>query len=249
MKKFLSVIIIIFLCFTPSYAMPLFENRGKVLVLTYHLISDNPQDWGNYCIPPSAFESDIATLKNNGYEFLKASEIADADISKRKIAVITFDDGYKSDIEFALPVLKKYNACATFFIYGEAIGKDNYLTKDDVKTLSQETCAEIGNHSYSVHSDSKDTLITMYSNIKYQNTVINDFLINNNLLKEITGKSPTALSYPNGVYSSEINSVLMNYGIKITFSTDEIQFKKPSVLKAVGRKNRSYNRNMTNLLK
>lgn len=222
------------------------KTEEKIVVLTYHLISNNPKDWSDFCISPVVFENDIISLKNQNYIFLKASELANTDISNKKIAVITFDDGYKSDIEYAVPVLKKYNACATFFIYGDGVGKNGYLSEADVKAMSKEKCAEIGNHSFSLHNRPKDAIVSMFKN---KETVIADFQKNGAFLEKITGNVPTALSYPNGVYSSEVNSRLINSGIKITFSTDEIQFKKPTSSKAVGRKNRSSNKRLENLIK
>lgn len=37
-------------------------NDGK-MVLIYHKLSENPLEWGDYCIPPHMFESDIEYLK------------------------------------------------------------------------------------------------------------------------------------------------------------------------------------------
>ena len=41
--------------------------------------------------------------------------------SNRKIATIMFDDGYKDNIEFAAPILKKYNCKASFYVVTNCI--------------------------------------------------------------------------------------------------------------------------------
>jgi peptidoglycan/xylan/chitin deacetylase (PgdA/CDA1 family) len=47
--------------------------------------------------------------------------------TKKKIATILFDDGYKDNIEYAAPILKKYNCKASFYIVTNCI-ENNALT-------------------------------------------------------------------------------------------------------------------------
>jgi peptidoglycan/xylan/chitin deacetylase (PgdA/CDA1 family) len=47
-----------------------------------------------------------------------------------KTVVITFDDGYKDNLLNAVPILKKYNIPATFFITSGYINTDNTLSWD-----------------------------------------------------------------------------------------------------------------------
>jgi len=44
----------------------------------------------------------------------------------RKSIVITFDDGFKDNYEYAYPILKKYNLPATFFL------ADGFISKRDI---------------------------------------------------------------------------------------------------------------------
>ena len=228
-------------------AMPFFGNgSGNVLVLTYHRLSTDSAMANDYTITPDTFESDIKLLKENGYEFLKASQLGGAFSKGRKIAVITFDDGYKSDIEYAVPILEKYSACATFFIVGGFIGQDGYMSKDDVKLLSQKDCCEIGNHSYATHAQLPSTLSIMYRNGGYDGNIVADFQKNNAFLLEITGKTPTAVSYPYGIFNLSVDKSLRDLGITVTFSTAEIPYK-PSPI-PIGRKNRGHGRDIKKLL-
>lgn len=131
-------------------------DGNSALILMYHKLSENPAENGDFCIKPQEFEADIKLLCESGYTFLTASELAAAkkERGNRKIVVVTFDDGYESDYTYALPILEKYGAKATFFVFGGAIGKKEYMTKEQVKLLSASKCAEIGNHSFEIHSKS-----------------------------------------------------------------------------------------------
>lgn len=250
MKKFFLSLIIIFSLFTyGASAMPFLGKFGRVEILTYHLISENSSDWSDYCISPADFENDLKYLVNSGYEFMTASQLAGADVKGRKIAVITFDDGYKSDLKYAVPLLEKYNACATFFVFGKAIDTPGYMSKEDLKSISESKCAEIGNHSYELHSKNPSTLSIMYKSSNYEKEILDDYEKNSSLLKDITGKQITALSYPNGIYSPSIDAKLKDKGVLITFSTNTLKYNGVKKGTAIGRKNRSVHSKIENLVR
>lgn len=249
MKKFLIICLAVCTLYTHVSAMPLFSERGNTVVITYHRLSKQPLMWNDYCISPEQFEKDILFLKSKGYEFYKASQLASKKTEGKKIAVITFDDGYDSDFLYALPILEKHGACATFFIFGEGIGKNEYMSVQQLKQLSEKDCVEIGNHSYALHSRHKSTLEIMYGSGKQDKQIIEDFEKNDAFIAEITGKSALVLSYPNGVYSETVDKYLKNNGKTVTFSTKEMKFQNIEKEKPVGRKNRGAALKKENLLK
>lgn len=60
------------------------------------------------------FENVLSCLSDNGFQFKTVSELthhSDTD----KLVALTFDDGYSDNFEFALPLLQKFKATATFF--------------------------------------------------------------------------------------------------------------------------------------
>jgi peptidoglycan/xylan/chitin deacetylase (PgdA/CDA1 family) len=60
------------------------------------------------------FETVLSCLADNGFQFVAVSELtkhSDTD----KFVALTFDDGYSDNFEFALPLLQKFKATATFF--------------------------------------------------------------------------------------------------------------------------------------
>ena len=192
-----------------------------VLVLMYHKLSDNKEEWGDYCMSPQQFEKELLNLKNENYVFYTASELLSAKPEKgKRIVVITFDDGYESDYIHVLPLLKKHNAKATFFVFGQAIGTDGYMSETQLKALSDEECTEIGNHTYNLHGETPEYITKLYSTLKNINTIENDFKTNSDFIEKITGKKVTAASYPYGIYNSAVDLRLKGNGIKITFSSD-----------------------------
>jgi len=64
--------------------------------------------------------------------------------TKQKVVALTFDDGPTRNVEDILPLLKAYNAKATFFLIGNEIKKNPAEAKRIADSGNQ-----IGNHSYS----------------------------------------------------------------------------------------------------
>ena len=249
MKKFAVFAVIFALVFKTAFAVSFLDSRGRVEILMYHRICTDKTCRGDYCITPETFENDLKYFKKKGFSSVFASELGGTDVKGRKIVVITFDDGYKSDIEYAVPLLEKYGYCASFYIFGGAVGTDGYLTKDDVKRLSEKKCAEIGNHTYGLHSLLPSTLNLMYADKNCEDKIIADFNKNGEFLESIIGKKVETASYPNGEFSKSVDKRLKEGGIKTTFSTKWYAFSGISKSYPAGRKNRSMKINIENLMK
>ena len=68
-KKFLFLYVMICMLGSTAYALP-YTTKADVTVLMYHLISDNSDEWSDYCISSQTFENDIKTLLEKGYTFI-----------------------------------------------------------------------------------------------------------------------------------------------------------------------------------
>jgi peptidoglycan/xylan/chitin deacetylase (PgdA/CDA1 family) len=94
-------------------------------VLAYHLV-DRRMDAGIAWIPPARFERQIAWLAEAGYRSVSLSEYLHHDHhSGEKKIVITFDDGYRSLAQYALPILSRYRFAATVFVIAAYVGCTN----------------------------------------------------------------------------------------------------------------------------
>jgi peptidoglycan/xylan/chitin deacetylase (PgdA/CDA1 family) len=113
------------------YLLGMVCPRQRVVVLNYHRIADGSQDflldepdeeqftrhiqWLKLFFDVSIIETALYRLKNEKL--------------KRPIICFTFDDGYKNNLEVALPVLKKEDISACFFVtYSQ---KPNFMMWND----------------------------------------------------------------------------------------------------------------------
>lgn len=75
------------------------------------------------------FETVLSLLKNQNFEFVAISELTSRNY-KENLVALTFDDGYSDNFEFALPIIEKYNATATFFPVVEPCKMNSVLPLD-----------------------------------------------------------------------------------------------------------------------
>jgi peptidoglycan/xylan/chitin deacetylase (PgdA/CDA1 family) len=91
----------------------------------FHRVSDEPDAmWPP--MKPSLFSEIISYLTQN-FTIVPLEHYLDdpgAFQSKRKIVTVLFDDGYKDNIEIAVPILNKYKCPASFYVVTDCIDKD-----------------------------------------------------------------------------------------------------------------------------
>jgi peptidoglycan/xylan/chitin deacetylase (PgdA/CDA1 family) len=112
-----------------------------VPVLTYHDIG--PQAKGRLVIGAKSFAEQMRYLKDNRYRVITLAELFEFLQLKRQLprraVVLTFDDGYRSFLTHAYPVLKEFGFTATLFVYTDYVGSGrNALDWSDLARLSAE---------------------------------------------------------------------------------------------------------------
>ena len=93
------------------------KDMKKTRIMMYHMISDQLKESkkSGLRVSPDMFERHLKYFKDNGWKFIKMSELQ-LYKNDNKVVAITFDDGYLDNYTNALPLLKKYNACATLYL-------------------------------------------------------------------------------------------------------------------------------------
>lgn len=104
-------------------------------VLMYHKVNPDPRTGGlGLRVPPDKFDWQMRYLKENGYESVSMADVMDhfekGKHLPEKPIVITFDDGYKDNYDFAYPIMKKYGFTGTIFVVSKSIGNTNFYDVD-----------------------------------------------------------------------------------------------------------------------
>jgi peptidoglycan/xylan/chitin deacetylase (PgdA/CDA1 family) len=89
------------------------EPMEDLLILCYHAIS--PSWPAALSVTPELFERQLDALVQRGYQSARLTEAVIGEVGPR-VAVITFDDGYRSVLELAKPILDRYGFSATLYV-------------------------------------------------------------------------------------------------------------------------------------
>jgi peptidoglycan/xylan/chitin deacetylase (PgdA/CDA1 family) len=96
------------------------------LVLMYHRIAEPAVDPWNLCVSPRNFATQLRVLRRYGplVPFGDVATLLKDANGPRQVASITFDDGYRDNLDAALPELDAQNCAATVFVTTGATGTD-----------------------------------------------------------------------------------------------------------------------------
>ena len=220
---------------------------NKVTIVMYHYVRDLansrfPQIRG---LDYSLFKKQIEFFKQN-FQVVTMEEVIAAWNENYELPehalLLTFDDGYSNFYTEVFPILKKNDAKATMFLIGSYIDRYGYLTSDETYEMANSGLVEIGNHTNGIHSMPKEQLKAIYNNTNAYGDILDDIQSNGEILKEVTGKDVTSISWPYGYYTTTLdNAVKSQLGYKISFSTVYgVNFFTGNTYSPLKRMNREY---------
>ena len=157
----------------------------------YHRFNENKYPSTN--IKMDIFEKHIEIIKKKKLLFLNPKNLENTfDIPKKqKKILLTIDDAFSSFYLNAWPYLKKNKIPFILFVSTETVGKNGYMTWDEIIELEKEDFVFIGNHSHS-----HEYFIT-YEIEKF----LNDINKSIKIFKNKIGYNPIFFSYPFGEYN------------------------------------------------
>lgn len=110
---------------------PSITSQNRLAILAYHKIgSPSPGGWESwYYIKVNRFREQLQTALDEGWTFVSPEQVRNAFKQSiplpEKALLITFDDGYRSNLIDAAPVLQDLKAPAIIFVPTDYIGKTN----------------------------------------------------------------------------------------------------------------------------
>ena len=150
------------------------------------------------------FKEQIKIIESSNAIFIDPNNL-DKEIStihKTKSILLTIDDGFSSFYKNAWPYLKNKKIPFILFISTREIGKNGYMTWDQIREVQNSKIGIIGNHSHT-----HDYLVDL-SNKKINYDIDQSIKI----FKKELGYNPNYFSYPFGEYSLDfINIIKQNF--------------------------------------
>lgn len=190
--------------------------KPALRVLCYHKV--HPSHYDRFTVTVKQLHAQLKYLVCNEFQFIRLRDLLpDASLPRRPL-LLTFDDGYVDNLEYAQPVLQRYNAKATVFVVTAHCG--GYSCWDEnsaplmhpmqLRTLDTEVF-ELALHSHSHRSFARLSLAEIERDLK---TNLEFFRLHN------IPVTP-ALAYPYGARprccKAQLSRLLGSLGIALAF--------------------------------
>jgi peptidoglycan/xylan/chitin deacetylase (PgdA/CDA1 family) len=199
---------------TPKTVM----HRQQIPILCYHQIREwKPSDSKtakDYIVPVEKFRAQIKTLAEAGYHTILPDQLYDYLVNgttlPSKPIMLTYDDTRGEQFTIAREEMNKYGFKGVFFVMTVSLGRPGYMTKEEVKQLSDEGNV-IGSHTWDHH------------NVK--NYTAKDWPLQvdkpSQQLEKITGKPIDYFAYPFGLWNKAAIEQLKERHFKAAFQLSE----------------------------
>jgi peptidoglycan/xylan/chitin deacetylase (PgdA/CDA1 family) len=194
------------------------KNRASILM--YHSVGNNG---AFFTVTPGNFERQLAEIKKRKLKTIKLGELVDLLKKKEDISntvCITFDDGYRDNLEIALPILEKYQIPASFFIATGFVSNDfstsdgvtlPIMSEEEIRKLAAHPLAEVLPHG---HSHQKMSEIATEEAVADAERSFSE-------LSRLIGKTRRILAYPKGRFTSELAKRLAAAGWEAAVTVSE----------------------------
>ena len=223
-------------------ALPDETVSRDVPVLMWHNLAEESS--GDMTISVDTFCAQIEALHEAGFKTVSLQQLYDyvhlgTELPEKPI-VLTFDDGYFSNYEYAFPILQEYDMQATIFAIGVSVGKDTYkdtdhamtphFGADEAREMVDSGLISVQSHTFDMHqwppfedgnAQVRETLLPFdgEADADYEAAVEADFAESRELLESITGQPVNALAFPEGAYVTLTQDALRSAGAELTFTT------------------------------
>ncbi|HSS21527.1 MAG TPA: polysaccharide deacetylase family protein [Pyrinomonadaceae bacterium] len=176
-------------------------------ILVYHTISAPVEPMlADADISPQRFEQQLRWLKR--WRQVVALEKTLGGSSGRRLVALTFDDGFRDNLTVALPLLERFQMPMTLFVTAGFLGRDGYLSADELREISRHELVTIGAHGlWHRHFNQLSPAAARFELVESRR-----------LLADVIGKSVDLLAWPYGECTPELEQLSHEAGYRASWS-------------------------------
>ncbi len=229
----------------PVISKPAIDQNAQVVIFGYHRFVNNVKRPDTE-ITPAAFEAQMQELKNKNISVIGMQDFLAWRRGEKAIpsksAIITFDDGWKSQYEVGWPILKKFNYPLTLFIYTEGIRPGHFSGGE---SMTWEMLAEMRDAGVDIqdHTATHSDLRKPYDKVakkklspeEYEQWLDKEIVGSKQMIEQKLGVKVNCFAVPYGFHNDHIRDVCMKAGYEALFTVYGQPIGYHTPLNSVGR--------------
>ncbi len=181
-----------------------------VPILVYHIVRpaypSDSAELKKYRVTPGIFDAELAHLRGKGYHVIGFQQLeahfASSTPLPSKPVILSFDDAWEDQYQYAFPILEKYHDTATFFVFTNAIDSRGFFTISELKTMIAAGMT-IGDHSKS-HP--------YFTHLTATSSLVREIIDTKRTLETELGVPVIAFAYPFGQYNPRVLAYVQKAG-------------------------------------
>ncbi len=212
----------------PTPAKPIVNQSAEVVIFGYHRFEKKIHRPDTE-ITPEMFEAQMKELQDKkipviGMQDFLAWKRGEKNIPPRA-AIITFDDGWKTQYEVGWPIMKKFGYPLTLFIYTEGVKGMHF---GGGAAMSWEMLAEMRDAGVDIqaHSATHQDLRKPYDKVQkkrlnpeeYQQWLTNEIIGSKQLLEQKLGIRVNCFAVPFGYINDQVREFIKKAGYEAVFT-------------------------------
>jgi peptidoglycan/xylan/chitin deacetylase (PgdA/CDA1 family) len=215
------------------------DQTAQVVVYGYHRFVNQVRRPDTE-ITPQMFEQQMQELKNRGITVIGMQDFLAWKRGEKNIpprcAIITFDDGWKSQYDVAWPIMKKFGYPFTLFIYTEGVRGGHF---GGGEAITWEQLAEMRDAGIDIqaHSETHQDLRKPYDKVakkrlsppEYEQWLQNEVGRCKETLEQRLGIKVNCFAVPYGFYNQHVKDVATHAGYEAMFTVygQPITYRSP----------------------
>ncbi|MBQ9931021.1 MAG: polysaccharide deacetylase family protein [Firmicutes bacterium] len=229
----LEVLLSILLACTTALSgcTPTAGSEVSVPILMYHHVTE---EGGTYAVTPDKLRQDFEDLLDEGYTTVFFEDLVNytegEGVLPAKPIVITFDDGYQSNYDLALPLLEELDMKAEISVVASALNDGRWTFDwEEARELEASGHVKLQSHTYDLHEYKEDGRVKRYGVLQakgesakaWEKVFRGDVqAVEDHFLKEL-GHAPLVYTYPYGALNRKTEKILKENGYKVTLTVEK----------------------------
>src|SRR5213595_3430475 len=229
----------------PKITKAVVDQTAQTIIFCYHRLVDKIRYPGTE-ITPADFEAQMKQLKDAGITVISMQDLLAWRRGEKNIpprcAVISFDDGWKSQYDVAWPIMKKFGYPFTMFIYTEGVRGGHF---GGGEAITWEQLAEMRDAGVDIqaHSETHQDLRRPYDKVakkklsqpEYEQWLQNEVGRCKETLEQRLGIRVNCFAVPYGFYNQHVKDVAKNAGYEAVFTVYGQPITFRSTMDSLGR--------------